>query len=263
MALQGFRDRYGPWALIAGGSEGLGVAFAHRLAEQGLNLVMVARKPEPLEATAADVRTAHGVEVRTLPMDLTSPDAASRLLASTQGCDFGTVVFNAGADATFDRFLDRPIENHERMVALNVLTPMRVTHALAPAMAGRGKGALIYVSSMASLAGYPNNLIYSATKSFSNIFAEGLWIDLRKAGIDVLSAIIGLAKTPAMERLGVNFDGSLPYADPFELVDEILGDLENGPTIHPGGMEERAAMLRSSPRGKATRILAQEPEPEA
>jgi short-subunit dehydrogenase len=263
MSGEDFKDTYGPWALICGGSEGLGVAFAHTLAERGLNLVLVARKPEPLEATAAEVRARFGREVRALAMDLTDPGAAQTVLENTKGCDFGLLVFNAGADATFDRFLDRPIDNHERMAALNVLTPMRLVHALAPAMVARHKGGLIFLSSMASLAGYTGNLTYSASKAFSNLFAEGLWGDLGREGVDVLSAIIGLAKTPAMERLGLKFDGSAPYSEPFELVNEILGALKNGPTIHPGGMEERAQMLRSLPRAKATRTLSRLPEPEA
>jgi short-subunit dehydrogenase len=222
----------------------------------------VARKPGPLEATAAEVRAAHGREVRTLAMDLTDPDAAAKLLAETKGLDFGLLVFNAGADASFDRFLDRPIENHERMAALNMLTPMRLVHALAPAMVKRGKGGLIFLSSMASLAGYPGNLIYSASKAFNNLLAEGLWIDLGKEGIDVLSAVLGTSNTPAMERLGLKFDGSIPYTEPQVLVDEILANLKKGPTIHPGGLEERALMLRSMPRAKATRTMARVPEPE-
>jgi short-subunit dehydrogenase len=258
-----FADRYGPWALITGGSEGLGVAFAHRLAAKGINLVLVARKPGPLEETAAAVRSQHGVEVRPLSLDLTAPDVVPAILDASKGCAFGMYIHNAGADSTFDRFLDRPIENHERMAALNVLTPMRLVHAIAPGMVARRKGGIVLLSSMASLAGYPGNLTYSATKAFANILAEGLWIDLGKEGVDVLGAIIGLAKTPSMERLGMNFDGSVPYADPFDLADEIFANLKKGPTIHPGGLDERAATLRSLPRAKATYMLARVPDPDA
>ena len=71
------KNVYGPWAVIAGGSEGVGASFARQLAEAGLNLVLIARKPEPLEEVAAQVR-AHGVEVRTLQQDLLAPDSSMR-----------------------------------------------------------------------------------------------------------------------------------------------------------------------------------------
>ncbi|MFA5885469.1 MAG: SDR family NAD(P)-dependent oxidoreductase, partial [Acidimicrobiia bacterium] len=65
-----FAARYGPWALVLGGSEGIGECFAHRIAAEGVNVVLVARRSEPLEATAAAVRAAHRVEVRTVSVDL-------------------------------------------------------------------------------------------------------------------------------------------------------------------------------------------------
>src|SRR5689334_11414022 len=74
-----FRARYGPWALIAGGSEGIGEAFAFGAAARGLNLVLVARKPQTLEDVAGRIRKQHGVEVRTEALDLAAPDLASRL----------------------------------------------------------------------------------------------------------------------------------------------------------------------------------------
>ena len=71
--------KYGPWAVIAGGSEGIGPVLAEELAKSGINSVLLARKPEPLEATAADIRARHGVEVRTLSLDLTAPDMLDRV----------------------------------------------------------------------------------------------------------------------------------------------------------------------------------------
>jgi short-subunit dehydrogenase len=201
--------------------------------------------------------------VRTLALDLTALDAVAKIISQIGGCEVGMLIYNAGADASFQPFIERSIEESERMVSLNVLTPMRLIRHFAPTMVKRKKGGIITLSSMASLAGYPGNLIYSATKAFSNLLTEGLWYDLGKQGVHVLGMIIGLARTPAMERLGVKFDGPVPSADPYDLVDEALASLEKkGPTIHAGGMEERAAMLRSLPRAKATRVLARDPNPD-
>lgn len=257
-----FASRYGPWALIAGGSEGLGVAFAHRLAARGLNLVLIARKPAPLEVLAAEVRSQYGREVRALPLDLTAPDAVAKIISATAGCEVGLLIYNAGADDSFQPFIERPIADSERMAALNVLTPLRLVRHFADSMLKRKRGGIITLSSMASMAGYPGNLVYAATKAFSNIFTEGLWYELGKHGIHVLGMIIGLARTPAMERLGIKFDGSVPAADPYDLVDQALEHIDKGPTIYARGLEERAHLLRSLPRAKAVRTLARDPNPD-
>lgn len=249
---------YGPWAVIAGGSEGLGVAFAHRLAKRGLNLVLIARKPAPLEALAAEVRSQYGHEVRTIALDLTAPDAVPKIISATQGCDVGLLICNAGADHKFGPFIDRPLAESERMITLNVLTPTRLIRHFAPEMVKRKKGGIIALSSLASMAGFPGNLVYAATKAFSNVFAEGLWHELGKHGVHVLGLIIGAARTPAMRRLGLTFDES--FADPNDLVDEALEHIDKGPTIHAGGLEEHALRLRSLPRAQAVRELMLVPD---
>src|SRR5438477_3759580 len=88
-AMTDFFEQYGPWAVVAGGSEGVGAAFADRLAAHGFKLLLIARKPEPLQATAADVRKKHGTEVRALAMDLTTQDAAAKIIDAAKGCEVG------------------------------------------------------------------------------------------------------------------------------------------------------------------------------
>ena len=89
---------YGPWAVIAGGSEGVGAGFADELSKIGINLVLIARKPGPLEETAAKAR-ANGVEVRTLALDLLVPDALDQIKAVTDDVEVGLLIFNAGANS--------------------------------------------------------------------------------------------------------------------------------------------------------------------
>lgn len=242
---------YGPWAIIAGGSEGVGSAFADRLAKQGLKLLLIARKPAPLESVAADIRKQYGTEVRTLSLDLTTPDAIAKIVDATTGCEVGMLIYNAGADNSFKYFIDRPLEESERMVMLNVLTPMRLVRHFAPAMAERKKGGIILCSSLAGLAGRPSNGVYSAVKAFVNVFAEAEWYELGKQGIDVLSAILPTVRTPAMERLGLNLDDPNFVSDPFDIADEALAHIKKGPALHSGGKHERAMRLRALPRDKA------------
>jgi short-subunit dehydrogenase len=251
-----FKERYGPWAIIAGGSEGVGEAFAHELAKRGLNLLLAARKPDPLENLAGTIRRQYGMEVRTLAIDLTDASAVQRLADACNGCEVGMLVYNAGADDKVRDFIERPLEESQRMIALNVLTPMSLVRVLAPSMVGRRRGGIILLSSFASTVGTPGNLVYAATKAFSNIFAEGLWYELGEQGVHVLGLIIGITQTPAMERMGLKFTGLKVPADPYDLVEEALKHIDKGPTLHAGGTLGDATRLRSLPRDEAVREIA-------
>lgn len=251
-----FRTRYGPWALIAGGSEGLGSAFAHRLAEKGVDLVLVARKPEPLATLAAEIRAAHGREVVTLPLDLTAADAGEQVRDAVGDREIGMLIYNAGADNGFGHFVDRPIADAERMVTLNVLTPMRLTRHFLAGMAGRGRGGVVLISSISSCAGSAGNAVYAGSKAFINLLAETLWYEVGDKGVDVLNVIVGLAKTPAMERIGLKFDGAVFASEPIDLVDETLANLDKGPTLHAGDTKINAVRLRALPRDEAVHAMA-------
>jgi short-subunit dehydrogenase len=256
MSEPSFAERYGRWAIVAGGSEGLGVVFAHQLAERGLNLLLIARKPEPLEQLADDVSKLHGREVLTLPLDLTLPCATDSIAAAVAGRDVGFLVYNAGADSKVRAFVDRPESESEGMAALNVVTPLKLVRRFAPAMVERGRGGIVLMSSFASCVGTPGNLVYAATKAFSNVFAEGLWWELGQKGVHVLGAIIGITRTPAMERMGLSFDGLKVPASPETIVAEVMANIANGPTLHAGGTHEDAMRLRSLPRADAVRTIA-------
>jgi uncharacterized protein len=251
-----FARRYGQWAVIAGGSEGLGVAFAHGLAKRGMKLLLVARKPDPLETLAAKIRDEHGSEVRILALDLTDPSAVAKIIAAAEGLEVGMLIYNAGADSKVSDFIDRPLEESARMIALNVLTPMSLVRLFSPAMVDRRRGAFILLSSFASAVGTPGNAVYAATKAFSNIFAEGLWYELGKHGVHVLGMIIGITRTPAMQRMGLSFEGLKAVAEPHDLVAEAFESLEQGPTLHAGGTHDEAFRLRSLPRAEAVRTIA-------
>jgi short-subunit dehydrogenase len=169
MSESDFARQYGPWAVITGGSEGVGAAFASRLAEQGINLILVARKPGPLEELAKDIRARYGREVITLSLDLTESAAVQQIIARSQAYEVGMLVHNAGADSRVASFLERPLAESEDLIALNVLTPTRLVRHFAPMMVERQRGGVVLLSSFASCVGTPGNLVYAATKAFSKV----------------------------------------------------------------------------------------------
>ena len=98
-----FATKYGPWALVAGASDGVGAAFAEALAARGLNVVLLARRQAVLDEVAAGIRDRHGVETRTLAVDLAGPGAASAVADATADLEVGFLVYCAGADPDFRR----------------------------------------------------------------------------------------------------------------------------------------------------------------
>jgi short-subunit dehydrogenase len=99
-------------------------------------------------------------------------------------------------------------------------------------------------------------MVYGASKAFSNVFAEGLWYELGKHGVHVLGAIVGIIQTPAMERMGLSFDGIISVTPPDALADEILANIDKGPTVHAGGIHDSAWRYRTLPRDEAVRAIA-------
>jgi short-subunit dehydrogenase len=190
-----FAEKYGPWALIAGASMGIGAALSHEAARRGLNVLMLARGAAQLEETARSVRQAHGVEVRTLVADLADPDVAPRVSGAVAGLEVGLFVYNA-AVAPAGRFLDVGLDRHLLSVAVNCATPVALCHLLAPPMVARGRGGIALLSSNGGIAGAVNFSTYNAGKAFEWILAETLWTELGDCGVDVATMLVGATASP-------------------------------------------------------------------
>jgi len=225
-----FKERYGQWAIIAGGSEGVGAAAADMIAAQGVNLLVVARDSSKLGTLSSEIGSRHSVEIRTMSQDLTAPDAGAAILAAANGLEVGLLFYNAGAVGDSNLFTDQPLSLPMRMIALNCTTPTVLLHGLAPAMKKRGRGALVVVGSTGSFCGGPYTAAYSASKAYQVNLMESLWAELKDDGVDVLEAVIGSTSTPQrLRNLGVK---SNPEFDstPEEVASGILEKIADGPT---------------------------------
>jgi short-subunit dehydrogenase len=250
--------RYGPWAVIAGASEGTGQAFARKLAAQGINCILVARRIGPLTALANELRADSKIECVTAAVDLAAPDALDRIVDAVGHREVGLFINNAGADPHGARFLDRNRMIWLELVQRNVVTMMQGCHHFATAMKARGKGGVLLVNSSACYGGAPFMAAYSASKAFMLCFSEALWGELRHHGIDVLTLVMHMTDTPALRTLlaekGLPVPPSIASAD---AVAEIgLARLPFGP-IHNWNLEDDVsgyAMVSSSDRRK--RVLA-------
>ena len=123
-----FAEQYGPWAVVAGASVGIGAEFCRQIAAEGVNVVLVSRSADKLEALASELRTDHGIETRVAAADLAVPGAEAELFAATEDLELGLFVYNAGADSLNTYFLDVPAEEWHGMVRRNCVVPLLASH---------------------------------------------------------------------------------------------------------------------------------------
>ncbi len=252
-----FRVRYGPWAVVAGASQGLGEAYAERVAALGLNVMLIARREERLRALADRLTAAHGGEARVLALDLAREDAAAVVEREIAALDVGLLIYNA-ALSVIGPFLDRPLEAHLGELAVNTRTPMALAHLLGRRMRSRGRGGMIFMSSLASAQGSALTANYAATKAYNLVLAEGLWEELRRQGLDVLACVAGATSTPsyaasAPRKGGVGSATLTPQA----VAAEALAALGRQPSVIPGRAYRLSAfvMRRLLPRRTAVAIM--------
>ena len=238
-----FRERFGAWAVVAGGSDGLGAAYAKDLARRELNVALIARREGPLLDMAAGIRAEFGVETKVISADLTAPDIGERVAAETGALDVGLFIYNAGSNRVMKPFVELPLEELLFMLHLNCRGPLLLSKHFAERLQQRGRGGLILMSSLACLAGSAYGAIYSASKSFDTILAEGLWFELAPHGVDVLGVIAGATKTESMLHDSEHFDNAM---DPMQVAVGALDHLGKGPNWVPGE-ENRAAARGMSP----------------
>ncbi len=246
-----FHAKYGPWAVITGASDGTGAAYAHQLAALGLNLVLIARRPEPLLALATALEQEHGIHTRTASIDLYEPGAGAHVLAAAEGMEVGLYVSNAGADVNGSSFLDAPLKSWLQLINRNVAAVVETSYGFARPMCERGHGGLLLMSSGTALGGQPGAAVYCGTKAFDMNFAEALWAELLPFGVDVLSGVCPVMDTPSLQRLLARHDLKVPgIYDPEQVVATLLATLPYGPIhIFPFGPEaDLAAQIEQARR---------------
>jgi short-subunit dehydrogenase len=243
--------KYGPWALIIGGSEGVGAAFARKLAADGFKLVLVARKQEPLQQLS-DELTATGAEVRIASVDISKHDAVNRVREITDDIDVGMLVYVAGANNTRGNFVEIDPAVYRSVIGINVIGQSEFARHYGALMRKRGRGGIILTGSLSGYMGSPTLAAYTGAKAFSRVFTEALWAECAPMNIDVLHLNIGFTATPAMERLGYNLSAATA---PDVVAQEGLDNITNGPIWIAGGEANwERARQRSVVDGRAAAL---------
>lgn len=255
-----FKNTYGPVALVTGASSGIGEAFAEALARKGMDLVLVARRIDRLEALGNRLTDAYRIKTQSVQVDLSQPDAADQMLAATAASDVGLLVSNAGFSMKGEHAANDPSVMSE-MLAVNCHVPLQLTRGIIPRLRerrARGAGAgIILTSSIEALMGCPYSTAYSATKALVKSLGEGLWGELHPEGIDVLTLCPGATETEALAKSGVDVTKMQNTMSADEVAELTLDNIANGPTFfsskHYVAMFEQ---LLSLPRRDALTAMA-------
>jgi uncharacterized protein len=255
--MRDLRKQYGQTALVAGASEGLGAAYCEALATAGLDLVMIARRAEPLEHAAKQIRAKHGVTVITIACDLADTDIISIIDRHLAGRAIDILVYNA-ALSHIGAYLDTDITTQLQIATVNMYTPMRLLHHYGGAMVQRHRGAVVMMASIAGFQGAGYLATYAATKAFDRVLAESLWYEWRGRGVDVIACCAGATATP-------NYLDTKPTKPPLlapkvqspeAVVAECLAQLGRVPSIITGSGNKAATwLMKVMPRKSAVEIM--------
>ena len=254
-----FSARYGPRALVAGGATGMGAEYCRQIAALGLDLVIVDRDEPALDATASELRSAPGaVDVVTAAIDLGQPHEL--LLDDIRGAvgdrEIGLLVANA-AWSPVGPFLDSDLAALLTAIDINCRAPVVLAHELGARMAARGRGGIIIMSSLAAETGTAQVALYSATKAFDLVLAEGLWYELRDRGVDVVAIRPGSTRTPGWQSTQPASGDLKGVMEPADVVRDALAALGTTPSIAAGAANRAAeAMFRSMTRRDVIELMS-------
>lgn len=250
---EAFRHRYGPWAVVTGASRGIGRAIALELAGRGVDLLLVARNGLELQDLARHIAAKHPVACEALVADLGSEAGMSAVLARMASRDVGLAVHAAGF-GTAGPFIGTAADTEADLLAVNVVAPMRLSHALAPRLVARGRGGLVFLSSIVAFQGVPRAANYAASKAYVQSLAEGLAIELRPHGVDVLASAPGPVHSGFAARAGMVMAHA---ADPPTVAAATVSALGHGATVRPGAQAKLLGWsLATAPRALRVRIMA-------
>jgi uncharacterized protein len=240
---QEFLRRYGTHAVVTGAAAGIGAAFAESLASRGVHLILVDLAGDALAEIGDRLGREHGVTVRCMAGDLTSPDFVEEVAAVRDSAEVGLLVSNAGI-ALLGPFLELPLEPQLRALDLHCRASLALTHRFGQPMKARGRGGIVLLSSNSAFLHTPLIANYAATKAYTLALADALYEELRHEGVDVMALAPGMTRTAAL--LGSNIDVSRAkklIREPREVAEEALAHLGKTPAYVSSASDRFAAFF--------------------
>jgi uncharacterized protein len=221
-------NKIGKWknpgkVFITGASSGIGASYAKTFAENGYDLVLLARRKDRLQALAKQLESGGSIDCEIISADLAEQEEIKKVTNHIRQIDNLDILINNAGFATIGNFANIPIEKSMRMFHTHMTATVQFTHAALQVMLKRERGAIINVSSMGAFMLTPGNVLYDATKSFLATFSENLWLEVRDKGIKVQALCPGFTRTEFHEVGDFkNFDKSVIPDSLWMMPDEVV-----------------------------------------
>jgi uncharacterized protein len=248
-----FRNRYGSWAVVTGASDGIGREMARDLARRGMSLVLVARRDAALQELKQELESRHATACVAVTADLGTSDGRRRVTDATTDLDVGLLVAAAGFGSSGD-FIAGSLDAERGMLAVNCDAVLDLSWHFARRFVARGRGGIVLMSSLLAFQGVPRSAHYAATKAWVQTFAEGLRVELKPHGVDVLAAAPG----PVASGFAARADMRMALTTRADTVArQTLDALGRTATVWPGWLSKLLnGSLAMLPRPARVKVLA-------
>ncbi len=247
-----FKAKYGPWALVTGASSGIGKALCKQLAAKGMDIILSGRNTATLLPLSDSLEEEYDITTEEVVADVSSIPEVYQLVETIRDIPIGLFVASAGF-GTSGLFKDADLENEIKMLKVNSLALMMLTHFFARKFAEQKRGGIILMSSIVGFQGTPNAAHYGATKAYVQSLGEGLYHELKPYGVDVIAAAPGPVNTGFAKVANMKMGNAL---SPEEVAPAIVKALGKRATVFPGKLTKLLVFgLRTVPRWGKVRIM--------
>jgi uncharacterized protein len=244
--------RYGEWAIITGASSGIGRELAMQLASAGFNLLIHSRQSEKLQELENQLKEIYGIRVRMVASDVSEKEGVDRIIQAAQGLNTGLLIVSAGFGTSGD-FVDSSLHTEINMLRVNCEALLLLTHYFSQQFAVQKRGGIILMSSMVAFQGTPYSANYAATKAYVQSLAEGLAVELKPKGVDILAAAPGPVMSGFSKRANMKMS---MFLTPEQVGVPILQALGRKTTVLPGLLTKLLVYgLRTVPRSVKVKIM--------
>ncbi len=238
------RSRYGAWGIVLGASEGLGKGMAMRIAEYGMNVVLVGHHYDDLCAVEKEIKEKYNRETKVIVSDFSQDDASEGIFSEISGLDIGFMSYIACLHK-FGKVQDTPWEDHKRMLNVNINTFLSCFYYFLGVFAKQDRGLIINISSLTAITSSPYNGQYGAGKAYIKKMTEAAACEMRKTGVDVMCATLGSTRTPSFLANipgGPNGERAIRNAMSIEdTLDDIFSNIGKVRSLVVGDEARRAA----------------------
>lgn len=238
-----FKEKYGQYALVTGGTSGIGKALSYEIAKHGVNLILVARGSEELKRTAEEIKSRYNVDAVTIQADLSKNEGIEQVIRESEPFEVGLFVPAAGLD-TNGLFSKINIDKELALLQLNVISTLSLTHHFVKSMIDRKRGGVLLVSSLSGHMPNPYLSNYAGSKAYVLNLGLSLYGELRQKGVDVSVLSPGLTDTPMAKGTGIDWDKTpMKKMEAGEVAAIAIKQLGKKASIVPGGMNKMMAFM--------------------